>query len=96
MATEVKNTRAWFAPFMGQSLFADVCVFLVDETTLFRRNCMITKLLTVYARRSGLQYLLAALKPVIGKIPGFNIEDYELVGCLILCSTTCPDLYYSG
>ena len=44
---------------------------------------MITKLLTVYSRRSGLKFLQRTLKPVIGKIPGFNIADYELV-CLFI------------
>ena len=52
---------------------------IVSEATLFRRNCMITKLLTVYARKVGLKYLQNTLKPVIGLIPGYNLEDYEIV-----------------
>jgi len=50
----------------------------IDECTLFRRNCVITKLLTVFARKVGQQYIEQLLKPLLFQVKSLKLDEYEL------------------
>lgn len=49
-----------------------------DESTLFRRNCLVTKVITNYARRVGTTYLGDTLRPIIEEVNGLDLSDFEV------------------
>ena len=53
----------------------------MDESTLFRRNCFITKQLTIYGKKISEYYLMQIFTPIINRVLELNISEYEIV-CL--------------
>ena len=51
-----------------------------DETTIFRRNTITTKLLTLYTNSYGLPFIKQILGPALSKVEEMKVADYEVVG----------------